>query len=226
MSVFHTIQNENSTRFAERYRAFMEQKAIADFKQNGGVVSVATHGISIQYINCLIQEGQKLFSEKFVQEFSLKKQHLDNLSQIKIRFSGTIQTNKLNRIISDCALIESLSTVRHAKIIAQRYENRINPPSLFVQVNIGKEPQKQGVFPEHADELIEACKKMGLPIIGLRALPPISENPAPYFTQLRRLTDKHQLTHCQMGVSKDYKIAIDCGSTGICVGKIIFQEVA
>ncbi len=103
-------------------------------------------------------------------------------------------------------------------------DSSISADSLFIQVNTGKEPQKSGVFPEKAQELIDLCLNLGIPVAGLMAIPPKHEDPVPHFRFLRKLADANNLKHCQMGMTGDWRIAIEEGATLIRIGRLIFGD--
>jgi len=96
-------------------------------------------------------------------------------------------------------------------------------PRLYVQVNIGEEPQKAGVAPAEAVAFVEHCRTVhGLSIEGLMCIPPAEGDPAPYFRQLAALAKQAGLAKLSMGMSGDYPVAIAQGATSVRVGSAIF----
>jgi uncharacterized pyridoxal phosphate-containing UPF0001 family protein len=99
------------------------------------------------------------------------------------------------------------------------------PPTLFIQVNTGAEPQKAGVLPEETDAFVKACRESyGLAIAGLMCIPPLEEAPAPHFALLKKIADRNGLKLLSMGMSADYALAIRFGATHVRVGSAIFGE--
>ena len=104
------------------------------------------------------------------------------------------------------------------------------PPPVLLQVNTGREPQKSGVVPEDASDLLERVVAMGLDVRGLMAIPPLTEDPErqrPHFASLRSLRDSLAPSHpglseLSMGMTDDFEVAIEEGSTMIRVGRAIF----
>ena len=100
-------------------------------------------------------------------------------------------------------------------------------PSCFIQINVGEEPQKAGIYPHDFDSFFSYCSQtLQLPITGLMAIPPQETHVAPYFALLKKLCYEYQLKECSMGMSNDYDEAIRQGSTIIRVGTAIFGQRA
>jgi uncharacterized pyridoxal phosphate-containing UPF0001 family protein len=104
------------------------------------------------------------------------------------------------------------------------------PPPVLVEVNIGREPQKSGVYPEDAAAVIDHIAEMGLDVRGLMAIPPIAEEAEGqrrHFSALRELRERLSMTRpalrdLSMGMTDDFEVAIEEGSTLIRVGRAIF----
>ena len=87
----------------------------------------------------------------------------------------------------------------------------------------GREPQKAGVMPEDLDALVALCRdELALPLVGLMAIPPVDEPPAPHFAALADLARRHRLPALSMGMSGDFETAIRMGATLVRVGTAIF----
>ena len=83
-------------------------------------------------------------------------------------------------------------------------------PTLFVQVNTGREPQKAGVDPDALDAFVARCRDTyDLPILGLMVIPPVDDDPAPHFDALAAMADRNGLAGLSMGMSDDFETAID-----------------
>ena len=96
-------------------------------------------------------------------------------------------------------------------------------PVCYVQVNTGEEPQKAGVPPEEADDLIALARdELGLPVEGLMCIPPVEEEPALHFALLREIARRNGLAKLSMGMSHDFETAIAFGATHVRVGTAIF----
>src|SRR5262249_18470698 len=96
---------------------------------------------------------------------------------------------------------------------------------LFVQVNTGEEPQKAGVVPGAAGELVRFCRdELGLDVAGLMCIPPVEAEPAVHFKRLAELAHELGLSALSMGMSADFEAAVAAGATHVRVGSLIFGE--
>ncbi len=96
---------------------------------------------------------------------------------------------------------------------------------VFIQVNIGEEPQKAGVAPDAAVEFVELCRKAyNLDVRGLMCIPPAGEPAAPYFAQLAGIAKDASLNELSMGMSADFDTAVEMGATYVRVGSAIFGQ--
>ena len=106
-----------------------------------------------------------------------------------------------------------------------KYEEQAKTKKFFVQVNIGKEKTKSGVYPnEIKDFLFFLKKEIQIPISGLMCIPPIDENPKYHFNKLKTLAEENDIKELSMGMSADYKEAIEFNPTYIRLGTILFGK--
>lgn len=181
-----------------------------------------TKNIPTHKIIPLLESGHRYFGESKIQEaeekwIPLKEQYPD----IKLHLIGHLQTNKVRKALELFDIIETIDSFKLANKIAT--ELKI-PKEFFVQINIGKESQKSGIDPINAKELIDHCRKnLSMNIKGVMTIPPLNKNSAPYFTELKEIADKNNLSEISMGMSSDYKEAIKCGATQVRLGKILFS---
>jgi PLP dependent protein len=143
-------------------------------------------------------------------------------------FVGTLQRNKVSAVLDICNIIHSVDRLPLAEAIAKRAP--AGGVEVFVQVNVGREPQKGGVHPDEAVEL--ACRvasQPGLRLRGLMGIPPADVEPRPYFETLARLSEALTATSegrgardLSMGMSDDFETAVRCGATIVRVGTALF----
>jgi pyridoxal phosphate enzyme (YggS family) len=172
----------------------------------------------------VIEAGQRVFGENRVQEAQGKWPALrQEFPGIELHLIGPLQSNKAREAV---ALFDVIETVDRDKIAAElakemaRQDRRLR---LYVQVNIGSEPQKAGIEPKEAVAFVEKCRnKHGLEIEGLMCIPPADENPGPYFALLEKLAGQAGVEKLSMGMSADYETAIAFGATSVRVGSAIF----
>lgn len=217
-----TIPVAAATSIGLRYRAFMDRAVIRRFTAAGGRVFVACEYRTVNEIQMLMEAGHRHFAEKFVQEVESKWTKLARPS-VTLHCYGHTQTNKAARACRVFDLIESLGRNSLLQKLVRLRDAGVALPPVYLQVNLGAEPQKGGYRPEDASAALEAARRSGLDVRGAMAIPPRGENPAPHFRWLRRLTEREQLPECMMGMSSDFHIAISEGATSIRVGRVIFN---
>lgn len=171
-----------------------------------------------------IAAGQRVFGENRVQEAqakfpALRQRHPD----LELRLIGHLQSNKAGDAVALFDVIESIDSAKLARAIAKEMQRQNRRPRCLIQVNIGAEPQKDGVEIDAAEPLLALCRdELGLPVDGLMCIPPAEGDPSPYFRQLRELADRLGLPVRSMGMSGDYPQAIAAGATHVRVGTAIF----
>ena len=198
-----------------------------DNSQNNDInIVIVCKTFSMDKILPLIETGHVHFGENKIQEAELKwKEVKKKHSNIKLHMVGKLQTNKVKTALKIFDYIHSVDNYKLAKKIV-KYEKELGKKiKTFVQINIGEEPQKNGISPKNINQFVNYCRdNLSLNIIGLMCLPPINENPEKYFLYLNKLRNETNLCHLSMGMSSDYQIAIKCGSTFLRVGAKIMGE--
>lgn len=216
-------QNHNVLR--ENYLKFIEQPIVNDFLKNMGTICLACNGRPADDLAYLTTLGHITFGEKYVQEGVPKLKLLKQIHpHVKRQYFGKLQTNKIKSVIINFDSIESISSKREIDYIL-KYKHIIDGFSkkqFFLEVNLGEEPQKNGVVPKDAEKTLNYARENKLEISGLMTIPPKTLNPIPFFKRSRTMADEFDMKYCQMGFSKDYKEAIDCGSTHLRIGRLIF----
>jgi len=180
-----------------------------------------THGA--ERIRPALSAGQRSFGENRVQEAARKWPVLKaELAGIELHLIGPLQTNKVKEAVQLFDVIQTLDRPKLAHALAAEIARAGRSPRLFVQVNTGEEPQKAGVTPSQASELLVVCRDLNLSIAGLMCIPPIDQAPAPHFALLREIAKAHDLTELSMGMSDDFETAIHFGATHVRIGTAIF----
>lgn len=174
-------------------------------------------------VQAALDAGQRVFGENRVQEAAAKFPQLKaRYPDLELHLIGPLQTNKAREAVALFDVIESVDREKLARELAKEMARAGRRPRLYVQVNIGEEPQKAGVAPGELDALLAACRGLGLAIEGLMCIPPADQPPAPFFARLRELAARHALPVASMGMSGDYVEAIAEGATHVRVGSAIF----
>ncbi|TCL73069.1 YggS family pyridoxal phosphate-dependent enzyme [Rhizobium sp. BK251] len=171
-----------------------------------------------------IVAGQRVFGENRVQESQGKWPELKaETPELELHLIGPLQSNKTAEAVALFNVIETVDREKIARAIAEEMERQGRSLRLYVQVNIGHEPQKAGIAPADTVEFVRLCREeLGLSIEGLMCIPPAEENPGPYFALLAKLSARCGLDKLSMGMSGDFETAIAFGATSVRVGSAIF----
>ncbi len=171
-----------------------------------------------------IAAGQKVFGENRVQETKGKWPELRaRHPELSLHLIGPLQSNKAKEAVAMFDAIHSVDRTSLCEALAKEIGKQGRAPQLFVEINTGAESQKAGILPEDADAFLRACKDTyGLSISGLMCIPPLDEAPAPHFALTAKIAARNGLTQLSMGMSADYRIAIQFGATHVRVGSAIF----
>ncbi|MEM7223065.1 MAG: YggS family pyridoxal phosphate-dependent enzyme [Pseudomonadota bacterium] len=168
--------------------------------------------------------GQRVFGENRVQEAEVKYPALKSTHpEIVLHLIGPLQTNKARLAVELFDVIETVDRPKLARSLAKEMERVGRRPACLIQVNTGEEPQKAGVPPREADDLIALARdELGLPVEGLMCIPPFDEEPTLHFALLREIAKRNGLSLLSMGMSGDFQTAIRYGATHVRVGTAIF----
>ncbi|WP_212112740.1 YggS family pyridoxal phosphate-dependent enzyme [Bartonella queenslandensis] len=182
--------------------------------------------VSIEDIRPLLQTGQSQFAENRVQEAAQKWLELrQQFENIKLHLIGPLQSNKAAEAVKIFDIIQTVDREKIAKILAEEMQKQKRHLPCYVQVNIGLEPQKSGIAPQEVIPFVSQCKNnYGLDIIGLMGIPPLKENPGPYFALLAKLAKQAGLPKLSMGMSNDFKTALQFGSNVLRIGSALFGK--
>lgn len=188
---------------------------------------VVTKNQDINKINFIISKGHEHFGENRVQEAFLKwKNLISTNSKLKLHLIGKLQSNKAKDAFEIFDYIHTLDNEKLGQIFSKLEGNSIKKIKYFIQVNIGNEPQKNGITVDIVDQFIKYCiNDLKLNIIGLMCIPPVDGDSNQYFKKLADLANANNLKELSMGMSNDYECAIQNGATFIRVGSKIFSEV-
>ena len=178
--------------------------------------------------------GITSIGENRVQEASQKFKSFEHMPNITKRFIGHLQTNKVKKCIDLFDTIDSVDSLKLAKKISQVAETVNRTISVLLEINTSGERQKHGFPPDHTENIMSCFNEKNIKIKGLMTLAPFTTDNGRLrnsFLQLRELQDriKHslkteQMTELSMGMSGDYEIAVEEGSTMIRLGTKLFGK--
>ena len=192
---------------------------------NPNIIAVSKT-FSIKDILPLINYGHIHFGENKVQEaiekwIDIKK----DFKNIKLHMVVKLQTNKVKYVVPLFDYIHSLDNLKLAEKISKEQTKNNKIMKLFIQINIGKENQKNGIAIEELDNFYIKCTQdLGLNIIGLMCLPPLNESSSDYFLSLKNLSSELNLRELSMGMTHDYIDAIKHNATYIRIGTSLFGK--
>jgi pyridoxal phosphate enzyme (YggS family) len=172
-------------------------------------------------IRPLIAAGQASFGENRVQEAAAKWPALRGPGT-RLHLVGQLQSNKAREAVELFDAIHSVDRPSLVEALARAQAATGLARELFVQVNIGDEPQKGGCAIGELPALLAQARDAGLAVGGLMCVPPAEIEAAPFFALLAKLARDHGLARLSMGMSSDYETAVLLGATHVRVGSALF----
>jgi pyridoxal phosphate enzyme (YggS family) len=223
--------------------AFVRERiAVAARRPGHNGVEIALMAVTKTFLPDAIREahaaGVRLFGENRVQEFAVKVEAVRDLAGAEWHMIGHLQSNKTSKAAELFAGIDSVDSLRLADKLNAAAERENKRLSVLIEINVGGETAKTGIAPDSAElqKILRAAPRLEhLQIRGLMTIPPFTEDPQQareYFRQLRDLRRNIAARHLpgiamdvlSMGMSHDFEVAIEEGSTCVRVGTAIFGE--
>ena len=179
-------------------------------------------------IQSLYDIGQKHFGESKVQEAQIKQFDLRNNQKLKWHFIGKIQSNKISKIVKNFDYIHSVDSLQKLQKISRVAIGIKKTPKIMIQIKLTDDPEKGGMSIEDLISNFDEIKLInGIQLIGLMTMNPkglSSKDNLNLFKQCRSLADSLLLKECSMGMSQDWKEAVEAGATWIRLGSLIFGD--
>jgi len=233
-------QSRGDEGLRQRFADITTRIRIAAGKAKRSPADIRLIAITKTHPASLIKEALALgasdFGENRVQEAEGKILEVGR-QNLSWHLVGHLQANKARRAVKLFDVIHSLDSPELAQRLDRLVEEEGRGPlPVLVQVDLGQETTKSGIDPDHLPKLTErlaTCENLKL--IGLMTLPPFFENPddtRPFFRQLRELRDELAVQghfgdgrgELSMGMTHDFEVAIEEGSTMVRIGTAIFGE--
>jgi pyridoxal phosphate enzyme (YggS family) len=226
---------ENLARVRERIDAAVRRSGRRS--ENIAVMAVSKT-FPVERIREAYDAGLRLFGENRVQEFAGKVNSIRDLHNAEWHLIGHLQTNKAAKAVELFVAVDSVDSLRLAQKLNASALQLGKKLKILIEINVGGEAVKNGVAPDSRDleELLLAAQELEhLEFQGLMTIPPFTDDPLqarPFFRKLRELRDQIaarrlptvDMTALSMGMSHDFEVAIEEGSTCIRVGTAIFGE--
>ena len=179
-------------------------------------------------IQSLYDLGQQHFGESKVQEAQIKQYDLIRNQKLKWHFIGKIQSNKITKIVNNFDYIHSVDSLKKLQKISKVAIELNKTPKIMIQIKLSDDPDKGGMYREDLLSNFDEIKLIkGIQLIGLMTMNPkglSSKDNLNLFKQCRSLADSLLLKECSMGMSQDWKEAVEAGSTWIRLGSLIFGD--
>jgi PLP dependent protein len=226
--------NEQLSLINDRIKIIKENIEDHAIKANRNINDIklmaVTKTVPPEFINAAIMSGIDLIGENRVQELLSKK---DSLLPCEKHMIGTMQRNKVKQIIGEVSLIQSVDSIHLAEEIDKRAAISNITADILLEVNIGGEESKSGASKEQVIELYHQISLYkNLRLRGLMSIPPMTQNNSnfKFFENMYKLFidikaknyDNSNIDILSMGMSDDYGIAIEAGSTLVRLGTAIF----
>jgi PLP dependent protein len=186
--------------------------------------------VDLAHIQAAVDAGQDLFGENYLQEARDKIAFLGR--PVSWHLVGSLQSNKAREAVALFDLIHAVDRLKLARALDAAAARQGKVQDVLIQVNQAGEVTKSGVEPEEAPALLQEVARLPhLRVLGLMTMPPWFPDPEaarPYFKALRLLRDHLRglsglpLTELSMGMSGDFAVAVEEGSTLVRVGTAIF----
>jgi pyridoxal phosphate enzyme (YggS family) len=202
------------------------------------VLMAVSKTVSPDRIREAYKAGLRLFGESRVQEMAAKADALRDLKNAEWHMIGHLQTNKSWKAAELFGAVESVDSVRLAEKLNAATEQVGKTLAVLIEIKVGGEAAKSGLAPESSElqAILQEAKRLPyLEFRGLMTVPPFTEDPdgaRPFFRKLRKLRD--EIAHARwpsvsmdvlsMGMSHDFEVAVEEGSTCVRVGTALFGE--
>ncbi|HEV7520143.1 MAG TPA: YggS family pyridoxal phosphate-dependent enzyme [Candidatus Angelobacter sp.] len=205
-------------------------------KDDAITLMAVTKTVKPEQIKEAYATGLRIFGENRVQEFEGKSTALSELKDAEWHLIGHLQSNKVKKAAELFHAVDSVDSLRLAEKLNQSATDSNKKLQVLIEIKVGAEENKAGIpldSPELEDVLRSAPQLANLEIRGLMTVPPFTDDPEgarPYFRLLRDLRDKIasrklpgiEMDALSMGMSHDFEVAIEEGSTCVRVGSAIF----
>jgi hypothetical protein len=206
-----------------RHRILRAQRRFGPPPEHVELIAVSKT-FDAEAIRPFLDAGQRVFGENRVQEAKDKWPGLRaSYDGIQLHLIGPLQTNKAREAVALFDVIQTVDRDKLAAVLGEEMQRAGRQLPVFVQVNIGGEPQKSGIPPAETADFVARCRQVHhLDVVGLMCIPPEGDPAGPYFAHLASLSRDASVGNLSMGMSGDFEVAIAMGATHIRVGSALF----
>lgn len=197
-------------------------------KYNSKIVAVSKY-YTVEKMIEAYNVGIRNFGESRLPESYQKINSLDEeiRSNCDYHLIGHLQTNKIKWAVGFFNLIHSVDSKKLASEISKKASELGVKQKILIQVNNSGEEQKYGIAPSQLEEMIDYISALkNIELLGLMNVAPLTNDEQTLrklFSEMYKLKEAYNLKELSMGMSNDYKIALDCGATIVRLGRILFE---
>ena len=191
---------------------------VAAKAQNQVNLIAVTKGFTHEEVNIATELGIKNFGENYAQELLAKNPLVD--AEISWHYIGQLQSNKIKKVSHLVDVWHSVTSLK----LAREIHNRNDQAKILLQVSVSGPSNSKGFEVEELPDLISQLRDENIDVSGLMTMGVPGDMVATRFVfkRLRQLADTFELSECSMGMSDDFEIALECGSSMIRIGSAIF----
>lgn len=230
MTLHHVADNLTRVRLA------LDQACVRCGRQPGSVLLLA---VSKMHPSSAIREayagGQRLFGESYAQELKQKAPDVANCLGLEFHFIGHLQSNKVRWVAQHCSCVHTVHNQKILRLLSDEAVALGRVMEVLFEVHLSPEEAKSGCLPEELPGLVRLALTLpGVRPKGLMTMPPLdgdAESARPYFAALRKLQQQvvaefalEGFNELSMGMSGDFEVAVQEGSTMVRIGTAIFGE--
>ncbi|MHA2609437.1 MAG: YggS family pyridoxal phosphate-dependent enzyme [bacterium JZ-2024 1] len=230
-------EKESAGKDEIRQRALQLKTFLSRWAERKGLVRpvsvvVAVKGRSVQEIQPVVESGFTILGENRLQEFFY---HQPYFPEVQWHYIGTLQSRKIPQILRHFSLIHSVDSWEHCQKMQKIAEREGFAPRVLIEVNVGKEPTKSGIFPEDFFPFLEKIERFcpRLVVEGLMSLPPLLypvKRMRTYYEILQRMY--HQMRErypereiiFSAGTTDDFELALEMDANMIRLGRYFFEK--
>ena len=210
-----SINSENLLSIKENLKLFPKTKLL-----------IVTKNQNLESISALISDGYRLFGENRVQEAFKKYSNISIYKDLELHLIGPLQRNKVKQALKIFNTIQTIDRYSLVDEISKQINNLsdLKTRDFYIQVNIGEEEQKFGISKKETQELYSYTIRKKVSVSGLMCITPHTSDPSDYFKEMLDLRNKiDKNLKLSMGMSGDYKIALNFKTDIVRIGSLIFQ---
>ena len=204
------------------------------FSQNPQKVNIVAVTKTFSFSAIKSAHKNKIYNigENKIQELEKKTQKIKGLKNLKTHFIGRLQKNKIKKAVKLCDYIHSADSLKTIQRINQQAKKIEKKQKIYLQINAGEDEKKQGFLPKEIDSACQtALEHHNILIEGIMTILPqqiTKEKTKKLYTKTKKIQTKIQKKYfkkCKrlsMGMSADYKEALECGATEIRIGTKLY----